>query len=123
MRLLDGPELPLPDDAFDVVTALDVLEHIADDRHALREIARVMKPGGLLLATVPAHRWMWGAQDEISHHFRRYSAPEMRDRVEVAGFDLERLTYFNSILFAPIAAVRLARRNQAAAESRALTSR
>jgi SAM-dependent methyltransferase len=110
VRLLDGPELPLPDETFDVVTALDVLEHIEDDTRALREIARVMRPGGLLLATVPAHRWMWGAQDEISHHFRRYSGSEMRERVEGAGFDLERLTYFNSILFAPIAAVRLARR-------------
>jgi SAM-dependent methyltransferase len=110
VRLLESTELPAPDASFDVVTALDVLEHIADDNRALREIARVLRPGGLLLATVPAHRWMWGAQDEISHHFRRYSAAEMRGRVQGAGLDLERLTYFNALLFPPIAAVRLARR-------------
>jgi SAM-dependent methyltransferase len=110
VRLLDGPELPLPDNAFDLVTALDVLEHIEDDSRALREIRRVLRPGGLLLATVPAHRWMWGAQDEISHHFRRYSAAEISSRIGKAGLDLERLTYFNSLLFPPIAAVRLVRR-------------
>jgi hypothetical protein len=58
---------------------------------------------------------MWGAQDVVSHHFRRYRAPELRRRIGEAGLELERLTHFNTILFPPIAAVRLARRIRPAA--------
>ena len=64
VQVLESEILPFPDDAFDLVTALDVLEHIENDRAALREVARVLRPGGMLLATVPAHGWMWGVQDE-----------------------------------------------------------
>jgi SAM-dependent methyltransferase len=110
VQLLESKTLPFPDDSFDLLTALDVLEHIEDDRGALREVARVLRPGGIFLATVPAHGWMWGAQDEISHHFRRYSAGELKRKIPEAGLNLQRLTQFNTILFAPIAAVRLARR-------------
>lgn len=110
VQLLESPRLPFPDDSFDLLTALDVLEHIEDDRSTLREVARVLRPGGLLLATVPAYRWMWGAQDEISHHFRRYSAGELKLKIHEAGLSTTRLTHFNTILFAPIAAIRLARR-------------
>jgi len=60
VELLESNRLPLPDDSLDLVTALDVLEHIEDDRAAFAEIARVLRPGGTLLATVPASRWMWG---------------------------------------------------------------
>ena len=110
VQLLESQAFPFPDDSFDLLTALDVLEHIEDDRGALREVARVLRPGGTFLATVPAYRWMWGAQDEISHHFRRYSADELKRKIPEAGLNLQRLTHFNTILFAPIAAVRLARR-------------
>ena len=79
VQLLESETLPFSDDSFDLVTALDVLEHIEDDRAALREIARVLRPGGTFLATVPAYGWMWGAQDEISHHFRRYTATRAGD--------------------------------------------
>ena len=110
VTLLADDRLPFPDDRFDLVTALDVIEHIDDDAAALAEVVRVLRPGGTFLATVPAHPWMWGRQDEISHHFRRYRRPELADRLAGAGFALERLTPFNTILFPPIAAVRLARR-------------
>jgi SAM-dependent methyltransferase len=110
VQLLASDVLPFPEDSFELVTALDVLEHIEDDRRALEEIARVLRPGGALLATVPAYQWMWGAQDEISHHVRRYASRQLGDRILAAGLDLERLTHFNTILFAPIAAVRLARK-------------
>ena len=87
--LLESERLPFPDDSFDLITALDVLEHIEDDR------ARVARrsPGccgraGCLLATVPAYGWMWGAQDEISHHFRRYGAASLSGRSPEAGLDL-----------------------------------
>lgn len=110
VHLLPSGALPYPDDSFDLITALDVLEHIEDDCGTLRELARVLRPGGTFLATVPAHRWMWGAQDDVSHHFRRYTSRELAERMRAAELDVERLTYFNAILFAPIAAVRLARR-------------
>jgi SAM-dependent methyltransferase len=110
VRLLESDKLPFREDSFDVLTALDVLEHIDDDAGAMREVARVLRPGGIFLATVPANPWMWGPQDEISHHFRRYRARELRRRIVDANLSLMRLTHFNSILFGPIAAVRLARR-------------
>jgi SAM-dependent methyltransferase len=110
VRLLEGGSLPFPDGSFDLVTALDVLEHIEEDLLALQEVARVLRPGGTFLATVPAHPWMWGAQDEVSHHFRRYSVRELESRLVAAELRPNRLTYFNTILFPPICAIRLGRR-------------
>ncbi len=107
-----------PDSSVDLITALDVLEHIEDDRAALREIQRVLRPGGVLLATVPAYGWMWGAQDEISHHFRRYDAADLSRKIPEAGLDLRRITHFNSILFPPIAVIRLARKLSPCAAAR-----
>ena len=104
-----GP-LPLPDASFGLVTALDVVEHISDDAGAVGEIARVLRPGGHALLTVPAFPALWGRQDEIAHHVRRYRARELRTVVEGAGLEIEKLSFFNTLLFAPIAAIRLARR-------------
>jgi SAM-dependent methyltransferase len=109
-RLLEIDRLPFDDASFDLVTAFDVLEHIRDDAQTLEEIRRVLRPGGMLLAAVPAHPWLWGAQDEISHHERRYTKAQLRDRIDDADLDLQQLSYFNTILFGPIAAIRLARR-------------
>ncbi len=110
VSLLRSAELPFADESFGLVTALDVLEHLDDDRGALTEIRRVLRPGGTLLVTVPAYRMLWGLQDEVSHHRRRYVAREIGDRLRGTGFEVSRLSYFNSILFPPIAAVRIARR-------------
>lgn len=101
--------LPFGDDSFDLVTALDVIEHIEDDLGAMREIRRVLKPGGQLLMTVPAYRFLWGRQDEINLHKRRYRAPQVRERLRSAGFAVQRLTYMNTLLFPAIAGIRLIR--------------
>src|SRR5438477_9939893 len=89
---------------------LDVLEHIADERATLAEVTRVIRPGGHLLVSVPAYRFLWGAQDEVSMHHRRYSARLLRERVEAAGLVVRRLTFFNTLLFPPIVGIRIIRR-------------
>ena len=110
LTVCDGAPLPFADATFDLVTTLDVIEHIRDDVAALRELRRVMRSGALLLVAVPAFMSLWGDQDEISHHHRRYTDATLRAALQAAGFVVERSSYFNMWLFAPIAAVRIARR-------------
>jgi SAM-dependent methyltransferase len=110
VQRVDALPLPFPSESFDLVTTFDVLEHLEDDGAMLGEIHRVLRPGGTLLASVPAYRMLWGVQDEISNHHRRYRRGELGRRTLDAGFAIERLTYFNTLLFPPIAAIRLLRR-------------
>ena len=70
----------------------------------------MLRPGGTLLATVPAYRWMWGPQDEISHHYRRYVRDELTGKIEASGLRLRRATYFNTLLLPAVATVRLTHR-------------
>jgi SAM-dependent methyltransferase len=98
--------LPFPDDAFDLITCLDVLEHLPDDRAALAELRRVCRPNGWLVVTVPAYPRLWSAHDVANLHFRRYRRRELRAAVAHAGWALERDTHFNALLLAPVAAVR-----------------
>ena len=99
--------LPFAGHAFDVVTALDVLEHTDDDLHSLREIHRVTKPGGLVLITVPAYGFLWSEHDEALKHRRRYTAHELRNKLVHSGFEVVRTSYFIWALFLPILAVRI----------------
>ena len=85
--------------AYDLVAVLDVIEHIADDVAALGAIADTLKPGGRILATVPAHPWMWSAHDVVNHHHRRYTKASFRKAVADAGLKVEGLGWFNSLLF------------------------
>lgn len=84
---------------YDLVAALDVVEHIDDDRSTIDALASCLKPGGKLLVTVPAHQWMWSAHDELNHHKRRYSKRRLRALIEESPLRLEKIGYFNSILF------------------------
>ena len=106
---LDDP-LPFAAGAFDLAVALDVLEHVADDDAALRELARVVAPGGRLLVTVPQYRWLWGEHDVLAHHHRRYTRALLLDRAAAAGWQPERVTAFNTVLLPAIAAARLVQR-------------
>lgn len=92
---------------FDLVALLDVLEHVADDDSALSAIRTLMKPGGKLLVTVPANPWMWTAHDAAHHHHRRYRKRALEEVALRAGFAIDLLSPFNSLLFPPIAAARL----------------
>ncbi len=105
---LEAP--PYDDRSFDLLCASDVLEHVADDALALREMRRVARPGAHLVVTVPAYRWLWSHHDDAHHHFRRYTRPQLVQRAAASGWLPARVTYFNSTLLAPIALVRLAQR-------------
>ena len=85
-------ELPLADNSFDLAVCLDVVEHLQDDERALRELRRVVAPGGALLVTVPAYQWLWSGHDEINHHHRRYNAGTLRSVAERAGWHTARDT-------------------------------
>jgi SAM-dependent methyltransferase len=99
--------LEFPDGAFDLILATDVLEHLRDDRAALRELRRVAAPGATLLCTVPAYRWLWSGHDDEHHHFRRYTLRELRAALRAGGWRPLAGSYFNTVLLPPIAAVRL----------------
>jgi SAM-dependent methyltransferase len=106
-------QLPWPDASFDLITCLDVIEHTPDDRVTLGELRRVCRPGGRLLVTVPAYQSLWSIHDEANHHHRRYSRAVLRAAARDAGWEVARLSSFNSLLLAPAAAVRLGRRRRA----------
>lgn len=80
--------------SFDVVTSLDVFEHIKDDEVAMAECFRILKPGGVLLAAVPAHRWLWSNHDVALHHHRRYTKSELIGKLEKAGFRVHEWSHF-----------------------------
>ena len=103
------PELEgVGDRRYDLVAALDVIEHVDDDAAALAAIAGKLKPGGKLVMTVPAHQWMWSAHDVVNHHKRRYSKAALRRLVQASPLRLDRIGYFNSLLFPLAIAERLA---------------
>jgi SAM-dependent methyltransferase len=92
---------------FDVIGAFDVLEHIDDDRKALEEINRALKPGGSLLLTVPAHKFLWSYFDEKSRHRRRYGKLELVTKLEKAGFKVVKVSYYIFFLFPVFAVIRI----------------
>lgn len=106
VRRGDITRMPFPDGMFALVLATDVIEHVDDDLAALREAYRVLRPGSAALITVPAFPSLWGLQDEVSHHKRRYRLGPLLTRIRAAGFDIERDFHFNYLLFGPIWAAR-----------------
>jgi SAM-dependent methyltransferase len=95
-------EMPFDSDSFDCAVCLDVIEHLADDLAALRELRRVVVPGGALLVTVPAYQWLWSGHDEVNHHHRRYTRRSLERVATDAGWRKARTTHFNSLLL-PVA--------------------
>jgi len=94
-----GYALPFPDASFDLVALYDTIEHIPDDHRAMAEVTRILRPGGRVMVSVPAHQWLFSQNDKIAHHFRRYTRSRLRKVFAGAGLAVEKLTYFNFLLF------------------------
>jgi 2-polyprenyl-3-methyl-5-hydroxy-6-metoxy-1,4-benzoquinol methylase len=100
-------DVPLSRETYDAVLMLDVLEHLKDDRASVEVAASLLKPGGILICTVPAHMWLWTKFDEDHHHFRRYSRRQFRSLFDEPYIRLELLSHLNAIMFAPAAMWRI----------------
>jgi SAM-dependent methyltransferase len=112
VRLADAQKLPFPERTFDRAICLDVLEHVPNDNAALREIRRVLKPGGTLVLTVPAYRWLWGPHDVALMHQRRYGLRELRKKLQNTGFEPIHLSHTVFFLFPLVVLVRLCEKLQ-----------
>ncbi len=106
VKLGAAEDLPYENASFDVVTALDVIEHLDDDIAGLREMRRVLRDDGRILLFVPAFMFLWGVQDDVSNHRRRYTLPRLLKAVENAGFAVEWASYANISFFLPVLVVR-----------------
>ncbi len=93
-----SPSAPPFGGRFDLITMLDVLEHIPDEVKILKTLGSWLAPGGVLLLTVPAYRALWSGEDHVSNHLRRYTAPSLKHRMRQAGCGVARITYFNTFL-------------------------
>jgi ubiquinone/menaquinone biosynthesis C-methylase UbiE len=105
--------LPFADDAFALITSFDVLYHeqVGSDLQALREYYRICRPGGILILTDSALPVLSSQHDKAYHAVRRYTANELREKVSLAGFQIEKLSYMNALLFPAVFAVRFWKRH------------
>lgn len=94
--------VPYPKKQFDLITALDVIEHIDDDVQSLKTIKSLLSPHGTAIITVPAYMFMWSHFDELNEHKRRYTLTELKNKLEQADLKIEKISYYNMLLF-PIA--------------------
>lgn len=100
-------EIPFDSDRFDLITLLDVLEHLEDNVGTLKALSEFLTPSGSVLITVPANQFLWSQHDVVNQHKRRYSLPELRKRVGKAGLNVLFSSYFNMFLLPIIAGVRI----------------
>ena len=106
----DARRLPFGE-GFDVVGAFDVIEHIEEEDRVLEEVRRVLRPGGVLLVSVPQHQWLWSEADRSAHHVRRYSRLTLHSLLERSGFEVVRSTSFMSLLLPVMVVSRMRRRS------------
>lgn len=107
VTLGDINKLKFPDKSFDSVILLEILEHLDDDLGGIREVFRVLKPNGIVLATVPALPFLWSSHDFTAHHKRRYVKSELKKKLLDSGFEIIKITYMNSLLFPVIFFIRI----------------
>lgn len=109
--LMSGEKPEFGDRKFDIIIASDVLEHIKEDLRTLTDWHGLLKPEGKLIVFVPAFKFLWSVHDEVNHHYRRYSKSEFVNLLKKAGFQIERVSYWNMFLFLPISLIRIGRKN------------
>lgn len=102
VRQGDVCAIPFPDESFDLILATDIIEHVDDDQKALQELQRILKKSGHIVITVPVFPSLWGLQDEVAHHKRRYHRHDLFEKLGKSGFDCTTCFYFNFLLFIPI---------------------
>ncbi len=110
VRQMEATKLGFSDSYFDAIVASDIIEHLRDEREALAEWSRVLKPQGKLIVFAPAFEFLWSEHDVANRHFRRYTGGELRNALLDAGFSVDRLAYWNSAIFLPAAGVRVAKK-------------
>jgi SAM-dependent methyltransferase len=98
----NGPQGCFRDESLDAITAFDALEHIEDDAGTLRDIRRMLRPGGLLVASAPAFQFLYSQQDRITHHVRRYTLGDFTGKARAAGLEVVQASYINFLLFPAI---------------------
>ena len=106
--LLNGDvnNLPIRGGSIGLIVAMDILEHLDNDTTSIRTFYEALKEEGTLILTVPAFKFLWGIQDEVTGHKRRYSRREVVNKLQEAGFRVIKSSYFNFLLFFPILIVR-----------------
>lgn len=109
----DAQRLPLRDASVDLVWFFNVIEHLPNDHVAAREVARVLRPGGVAIVATSASRWLWSDHDVANRHLRRYARGELEAVLEDAGLHVRRVTHANAALFAPTALVAAGQRLRA----------
>jgi len=104
LPLINGDlnKLPMRPKSVGLIIAMDILEHLENDANGIREFYQVLKEGGILILTVPAFKFLWGIQDIVTGHKRRYSRKEISSKFKNEGFEILRSSYFNFFLFLPI---------------------
>jgi len=91
-----------PQTQFDLITVLDLLEHLERDETALIAAAKILKPGGIIIITVPAFGFLWSQHDDLNQHKRRYRLNELKEKIQNAGLSIQKISYYNTFLFLPI---------------------
>src|ERR1700749_522892 len=104
---MDAHNLQFDTNSFDLLIASDSLEHLEFDEKALKNWHNILKPGGKILVFVPAYMFLWSEHDTVNHHFRRYTKTELKQKLQQAGFKVERSGYWNFMMFFPTAVFRI----------------
>jgi 2-polyprenyl-3-methyl-5-hydroxy-6-metoxy-1,4-benzoquinol methylase len=110
IQIMDGEKTEFRKNKFDLVIASDILEHISNDDNALSEWHRILKSGGKLIIFVPSFNFLWSGHDIANCHYRRYSKAELKNKIKKAGFKINRISYWNFILFFPVCIWRILQR-------------